>query len=84
MYDDRTRHARHVIEEVEVRYGITVLQPPVRKSIRFAEAPARGQSILQHAPKSRGAEAYRELARLLAGTPVATAAVTATGTGTDG
>ncbi len=51
MYDDRTRHARHIIEEVEARYGIPVLQPPVRKSIRFAEAPARGKSILQHAPR---------------------------------
>jgi chromosome partitioning protein len=62
MYDDRTRHARHIIEEVEARYGIPVLQPPVRKSIRFAEAPARGKSILQHAPNSPGAIAYRQLA----------------------
>jgi chromosome partitioning protein len=65
MYDDRTKHARHIIEEVESRYGIPVLQPPVRKSIRFAEAPARGKSILQHAPSSPGATAYRELARTL-------------------
>ena len=54
MYDDRTKHSRHIIEEVEARYGIPVLQPPVRKSIRFAEAPARGKSILQHAPNSPG------------------------------
>ncbi|MBV8461724.1 MAG: ParA family protein [Acidimicrobiales bacterium] len=65
MYDDRTRHARHILEEVESRYGIPVLQPPVRKSIRFAEAPARGKSILQHAPDSPGAVAYRELAGVL-------------------
>ncbi len=65
MYDDRTKHARHIIEEVEHRYGIPVLQPPVRKSIRFAEAPARGKSILQHAPSSPGAVAYRQLARTL-------------------
>jgi chromosome partitioning protein len=65
LYDDRTRHARHIIEEVESRYGIPVLQPPVRKSIRFAEAPARGKSILQHAPSSPGALAYRQLARTL-------------------
>jgi chromosome partitioning protein len=71
MYDDRTKHARHIIEEVEARYGIPVLQPPVRKSIRFAEAPARGKSILQHAPKSPGAEAYRELARQLEETSIA-------------
>ena len=65
MYDDRTRHARHILEEVQARYGIPVLQPPVRKSIRFAEAPARGKSILQHAPSSPGAVAYRELARVI-------------------
>jgi chromosome partitioning protein len=65
MYDDRTRHARHIIEEVESRYGIPVLQPPVRKSIRFAEAPARGKSILQHAPSSPGAVAYRQLAGII-------------------
>ncbi len=62
MYDDRTKHARRIIGEVESRYGIPVLQPPVRKSIRFAEAPARGKSILQHAPSSPGAMAYRTLA----------------------
>ncbi len=65
MYDDRTKHARHILEEVESRYGIPVLQPPVRKSIRFAEAPARGKSILQHAPNSPGAVAYRVLAATL-------------------
>ncbi len=67
MYDDRTRHARHIVDEVHARYGVPVLQPPVRKSIRFAEAPARGKSILQHAPQSPGAEAYRALARVLMG-----------------
>ncbi|MGH3576077.1 MAG: ParA family protein [Mycobacterium sp.] len=65
MYDDRTKHARHIIDEVEARYGIPILQPPVRKSIRFAEAPARGKSIMQHAPSSPGSLAYRELARTL-------------------
>ena len=75
MYDDRTKHSRHIIEEVEARYGIPVLQPPVRKSIRFAEAPARGKSILQHAPNSPGAMAYRQLARTLVGTNVAAGTV---------
>ena len=76
MYDDRTKHSRRIFGEVQERYGIPVLQPPVRKSIRFAEAPARGKSILQHAPGSPGAEAYRALAvALLApgvvtGTPI--------------
>jgi chromosome partitioning protein len=65
MYDERTRHGRAVLDEVQTRYGLTVLQPPVRKSVRFAEAPAAGKSIMQHAPSSPGAEAYRSLARQL-------------------
>ncbi len=65
MYDSRTKHSRTIVEEVEERYGIPVLQPPVRKSIRFAEAPAQGKSILQHAPTSAGAVAYRHLAQVL-------------------
>jgi len=62
MYDGRTRHARQVVEEISTRYGLRVLQPPVPKSIRFAEAPTLGRSILTHAPDSAGADAYRRLA----------------------
>ncbi|MHB8328622.1 MAG: ParA family protein [Acidimicrobiales bacterium] len=65
MYDERTRHGRSVLEDVKTRYGLSVLEPPVRKSIRFAEAPERGMCILQHAPASPGAEAYRTLASVL-------------------
>ena len=65
MYDGRTRHAREVIQSVTDRFGLPVLAPPIPKSIRFAEAPSSGQSILQHAPDSPGAAAYRELARQL-------------------
>jgi chromosome partitioning protein len=42
-----------------------VLEPHVPKSIRFAEAPAMGRSILEHAPSSPGAAAYRALAAQL-------------------
>ena len=65
MYDERTRHARAVLEDVRERYGLTILEPPIRKSIRFAEAPQRGMCILQHAPGSPGAEAYRAIAAQL-------------------
>lgn len=64
MYDDRTKHAREVLEAV-ARFGLPLLEPPVRKSIRFAEAPGRGKSIFEHAPRTPGAEAYRQLARQL-------------------
>ena len=62
MYDGRTTHARKVLAEVGERHGLPVFSPPVPKSIRFAEAPECGRSVLQHAPSSPGAAAYRELA----------------------
>ena len=65
MFDGRTRHAREVLESVRQQYGLPVIEPPVHKSIRFAEAPAKGRCILQHAPSSRGAEAYRAIAGVL-------------------
>jgi chromosome partitioning protein len=65
QFDSRTRHGREVLESLEESYGVEVLQPPVPKSVRFAEAPGRGRSILEHAPRSAGAEAYRTIARTL-------------------
>jgi chromosome partitioning protein len=61
MYDGRTTHARKILAEVEERYGLPMFEPPVPKSVRFAEAPALGRSVLQHAPTSPGALAYRTL-----------------------
>ena len=61
LYDERTSHGRVVLEDVKERYGLEVLDPPVRKSVRFAEAPEFGRCILQHEPSSAGAEAYRAL-----------------------
>jgi chromosome partitioning protein len=69
LYDERTSHGRVVLADVKERYGLEVLDPPVRKSVRFAEAPAFGRCILQHAPLSAGAEAYRALARVLESVP---------------
>ena len=63
MYDGRTRHAQQVLADVGSRYDVRVLQPPVRKSIRFAEATQAGKPILSYAPSHPGSEAYRELAR---------------------
>jgi chromosome partitioning protein len=67
MYDGRTTHARAVLAEVEERYDLPVFQPPVPKSVRFAEAPGLGRSVLQHAPSSPGASAYRTLATAVVG-----------------
>jgi chromosome partitioning protein len=62
MFDRRSRHPREIAADVHTRYGIRVLEPAVPRSIRFAEAPSTGASILQHAPTSAGAQAYRDLA----------------------
>lgn len=67
MFDGRTNHARAVLADVSGRYGLTVLEPPIPKSVRFAEAPAAGRSVLATACRSRGAEAYRALAEGLFG-----------------
>jgi len=66
MFDARTRLGREVLADVSDRYALPVIEPPVPKSVRFAEAPARGRSILEHAPRSPGADAYRAIARTLA------------------
>lgn len=61
MYDERTRHGRQVLHDVGERYELSLVGVPVPKSVRFAEAPARGQCIIQHAPMSPGAAAYRAI-----------------------
>ena len=66
MFDGRTTHAREVLEGVGSRYRLPVLDPPVRKSIRFAEAPREGRSIVRFAPSHPGAQAYRALAQSIA------------------
>jgi len=69
LFDSRTTHAREVLADVSSRYGLEVLEPPIAKSVRFAEAPAAGRSILRTAGRTPGAQAYRALARRLAGDP---------------
>ncbi len=65
LFDSRTKHANEMLNAVSERYGIEVLDPPVRKSVRFAEAPAEGKTIFDHAGGTPGADAYRQLARQL-------------------
>lgn len=67
MYDPRTRLAHQTLAAVREAYGLAVLEPPVPKSVRVAEAPGRGCSVLRHAPRSPSAEAYRALADVLEG-----------------
>jgi chromosome partitioning protein len=62
LYDGRTNHAKAVLETISETYGLDVITPPIPKSIRFAEAPAAGRSILSTTRNHRGADAYRDVA----------------------
>ena len=64
QYDGRTLHARAVLADLPERYKVTVL-PAIHRSIRFAEAPAVGRTVLSTAPSSVGARDYRALAQAL-------------------
>ncbi len=63
MFDARTLHGREVLGRVREAFGATLFQTVIRKTIRFAEAPVAGESILTYAPSSPGAAAYRSLAQ---------------------
>ncbi|MFY0407266.1 ParA family protein [Solicola sp. PLA-1-18] len=62
LYDGRTKHAKAVLDTVTSTYDLAVVEPPIPKSIRFAEAPAVGRSILGTSSSHRGAQAYRAVA----------------------
>lgn len=62
MFDGRTRHAHAVLEAIRETYDLTIVQPPIPKTIRFAESPAIGRSILSTSKTHKGAEAYRQVA----------------------
>ncbi|MPZ71839.1 MAG: AAA family ATPase [Nitriliruptorales bacterium] len=70
MFDGRTRHSRAVLADVQSRYDLRLVGVPVRKSVRFAEAPHDGRSILAAGSQPRGADAYRVIAAELAGIEV--------------
>ena len=63
IYKPRTLHSQEVLELVKGAFGDLVFNLTVDASIRFAETPLAGQSILQYAPSSPGAKAYRALAK---------------------
>jgi chromosome partitioning protein len=63
MYDRRTLHSREAIEILEENFGKLVFNTRIRKTIRYAEAPVKGTSVLKYDPKGEAAMAYRDLAR---------------------
>lgn len=63
MFDARTLHGQEAVEILRENFGSLVFSTVVRKSIRFAEAPVQGCSILKYDGRGPGAEAYRAVAR---------------------
>ena len=61
MFDARTRLSAHVVEEVRRYFPDRIFQTVIPRSIRLAEAPSYGQSIVEYDPNSRGGVAYREM-----------------------
>jgi chromosome partitioning protein len=63
MYDDRTNLTRQVENDLREFFGSEVFKTVIPRSVRLAEAPSFGKSILAYDPRSRGAEAYIQLAK---------------------
>lgn len=67
MYDGRTLHGREVLDRVRDRFGSRLFTTVINRTIRFAEAPVAGEPILSYASDSKGARAYRDLAKEVLG-----------------
>src|ERR671922_1986466 len=67
LVDSRTVHAKEAIEILEENFGDRVFATRIKKTIRFAEAPVKGTSVLKYDPDGVAAKAYRELAKEVLG-----------------
>lgn len=63
MFDDRTNLARQVAADLKSFFEGEVFETIVPRSIRLAEAPSFGKTILSYDPRSKGAESYIQLAK---------------------
>jgi chromosome partitioning protein len=62
LVDSRTVHAKEAIELLEENFGDRVFASRITKTVRFAEAPVKGMSVLKYDPDGKAAYAYRALA----------------------
>ena len=62
-YDNRTVNAREVMARVLERFGDLLFDTVIARTVRFPETSVAGEPIINWAPKSGGAQAYRALAR---------------------
>lgn len=65
MVDTRTLHAREVISTIHQQFGEKVFETQIPRTVRFPDATVAAEPITSYDPKSKGAEAYRRLAREL-------------------
>jgi chromosome partitioning protein len=63
MFDARTLHAREAVEILEENFGELVFKTRIRKTVRYAEAPVKGSSIMKYDPNGPASKAYRDLAK---------------------
>jgi chromosome partitioning protein len=63
LMDMRTVHAKEAIEILEENFGDRVFASRIKKTIRFAEAPVKGMSVLKYDPDGMAAQSYRDLAK---------------------
>jgi len=63
MMDTRTLHAKEAIEILEENFGDRLFASRIRKTVRFAEAPVKGMSVLKYDPDGTAAQSYRDLAK---------------------
>jgi chromosome partitioning protein len=63
MYDRRLLHSKEAVEILKENFGNLVFNTKIRKTIRYAEAPVKGQSVLSYDPSGEAAEVYRDLAK---------------------
>jgi chromosome partitioning protein len=63
MYDDRTNLTKQVESDLREFFADEVFKTVIPRSIRLAEAPSFGKTILSYDPRSKGAEAYIQLAK---------------------
>ncbi|HSS79786.1 MAG TPA: AAA family ATPase [Gaiellaceae bacterium] len=63
MYDSRTLHSREAVEILQENFGDLVFDTKIKKTVRYAEAPVKGTSVLKYEPSGSAAQAYRDLAK---------------------
>ena len=63
MFDRRLLHSREAVEILKENFGHLVLNSKIRKTVRYAEAPVKGQSVMRYDPTGEAASMYRDLAK---------------------